>query len=245
MESSTLCDEVATECDQERVDTIGYLDNGNNASLGGVCNLSTRRATGTEEMNSVLDLGQSFASENNEKLSFNLSRNLRFGIEAILKVKAEVTEKLKDKKCENDTDKREIDTEKREKDIEKSKFEVLHSPKNNSNGLIENENALESDDESSEEALHTALDEDTDPCFPYVRLPASFQGMRPTESPYMTSQNMLPVGRLGVPWSQAVLNDLRKERFGRKYHDLSISNNMSMHFCIKHGVKAIGIMLHQ
>lgn len=231
MESSTRYSEAVTEDGQERVDTVGDLDNETKGSLGGVCNLNTRRATETEEINSVVDFGQSFASENKEKLNFNLSRNLRFGIEAILKVKAEVTDKLKDKKSENDTEKRANDTGKREKDTEKSNFEVIHSPKNNSNELVENESALESDDESSEETVQTALDEDTDPCFPYVRLPASFQGMRPTESPYMTSQNMLPVGRLGVPWSQAVLNDLRKERFGRKYHDLFISNNMSMHFC--------------
>ncbi|XP_045191218.2 homeobox protein ceh-2-like [Mercenaria mercenaria] len=145
------------------------------------------------------DIEEHFKTD--KKNDSNISTNLRFGIEAILKVKAEVTDKLNGNKCESDRN---------------DAFETLNQAVINHNEL-DNDTSAESEEDYSEEADHVGEDGDVrETCLPHVRLPASFQGLRPSETAYFASQNLFSVGRLNldIPWSPTILNDLRKERFG-------------------------------
>ena len=137
-----------------------------------------------------------------KKNELNKSLNLRFGIEAILKVKAEVTDKLCEKNAESDTKYRQT--------------ELITTDQGEIDNDLEGDISADSEDDGIDQ-----VDENDDvrgACLSHVRLPASFQGLRPDDNSYFTSQNLFSSGRinLDLPWSPAILNDLRKDRFGRK-----------------------------
>jgi hypothetical protein len=138
-----------------------------------------------------------------KKNNLTKSSHLRFGIEAILKVKAEVTDKLRDKIANSDS----IYTH--SELVPNDKTQIDHNEIDDDISVDSDEDGIDHVDEN---------DDIRDTCLSHVPLPASFQALRADDNSYFTSQNLFTSGRinLDLPWSPAILNDLRKDRFGRK-----------------------------